>query len=185
MRVSLSRALPVLAIPFVIITQLVACKSNTQNSKTTTASSAVATHAGNRNAPPVNTETPASKPAPIDSNSSAELHTPADGSPERKAILDAVGAELKRKDNFDDAVFDDVESLKVHHGWAYIVADVDDTEGAPYGLVEALLREEGGRWKVSEVFDPPGGGVKEERDARTKFRARYPDAPEDIFPPLP
>jgi hypothetical protein len=174
-----------------LITLFAACKSNANNSNatiTTTTNNSAVINTGNRNTTTTNTETAVSKPAPGNSSntsSSSELHTPPDGSPERKAILDAVSAELKRNDNFDNAVFDDVESLKVHQGWAYIVTDVDDTEGAPYGLVEALLQEQNGRWKVSEVFDAPGGGVKEEREARAKFRARYVDAPDDIFPPMP
>jgi hypothetical protein len=156
-----------------------ACKSNANNSTVTTNQTTTVS----KSSPSASaTSSPSAKPTP-DSTSSSELHTPPDGSPERKAILDAVSAELKRKDNFEKAVFD-VESIKVHNGWAYIVTDVDAPDGEPYGLVEALLQEQGGQWKVSEVFDAPGGGVREERDARAKFRARFANAPDDIFPPM-
>jgi len=182
MKASLPRLLPLLTTCLFIITLCAACKSTANNSNTTT-NSAVTINNSNRNTAPASTESPASKPTPGNASSST-LHTPPDGSSERKAILDAVSAELKRKDDFDNAVYD-VESIKVHNGWAYIVTDVDDKEGSPYGLVEALLQEQSGRWKVSEVFDAPGGGMREERDARAKLRAGYPDAPDDIFPSMP
>lgn len=183
MKASLPRLLPLLTTCLLIIPLCVACKSTANNSNTMTTNSAVIINDSNRHTAPASTESPASKPTPGNASSSS-LHTPPDGSSERKSILDAVSAELKRKDDFDNAVYD-VESVKAHDGWAYIVTDVDDKEGAPYGLVEALLQEQDGRWKVSEVFDAPGGGMKEERDARAKFRAKYPDAPDDIFPPMP
>jgi hypothetical protein len=153
-----------------------ACKSTTNNS-TSTSNSAFGS--ANKSLSPT-TAGPSATPT-LASTSSSELHSPSDGTPERKAILDAVAAELKRKDDFDNAVFD-VESLKVHNGWAYLVSDVDDREGTPYGLVEALVQETAGRWKVAEVLELPGGGAREEKDARAKFRAKYADAPDDIFP---
>ena len=161
---------------FLLVALFAACKSTTNNS-TSTSNSAFGSankSLSTTNAAPSATAAPAS-------TSASELHSPSDGTPERKAILDAVAAELKRKDDFDNAVFD-VESLKVHNGWAYLISDVDDREGTPYGLVEALVQESSGRWKVAEVLELPGGGAREEKEAREKFRAKYAGAPADIFP---
>jgi hypothetical protein len=155
--------------------------SNSDGSNTSSSSSssttATSTTTVNTNKATTNTEAPASTPA---ATGAAALHTPPDGSPERKAILDAVREYLRVKQDFVDAVFDDVETLNVHQGWAYIATDVSAPDNSPYGLVEALLQEQSGRWRVVEVFEYDGSNEQAQWEA---FKSRYTSAPKDIFPP--
>ncbi|HYE14598.1 MAG TPA: hypothetical protein VD968_09180 [Pyrinomonadaceae bacterium] len=90
-------------------------------------------------------------------------HTPAPGSPERKAIADALRApvekELKKKVVFK------IDALKVQDGWAFLRGVPQqpggkkmDYSGTKYAReiaddmfddwICALLRKEGGRWRV-------------------------------------
>jgi hypothetical protein len=162
-----------------------ACKNsatdNVFNSNNGNTTSTTTTTTANTNKATTNVEATANKPAAAETGASAQLHTPPDGSPERKAILDAVSEYLKAKQDFSAAVFDDVETLNVHQGWAYIATDVSAPDNSPYGLVEALLQEQGGgRWRVVEVFEYDGSNEKAQWEA---FKNRYGAAPADIFPP--
>ncbi len=143
---------------------------NGGNSGNTTATNT--TIAVNSNQATVNTATAASN--------KAQLHTPAEDSAERKAILDAVRDYLKSKQDFGGAVFDEVETLNVSRGWAFIATDISAPDNSPYGLVEALLQEQNGRWRVVEIFEYDGSNERGQWEA---FKARYKDAPSDIFPP--
>lgn len=170
----------------IVILLCLACKFTTGTSETNSnnANSSSTSNSNQNAAPNSNRTETATKATPTSSDTQTALHTPPDGSMERKSIEAALRAYLKRKDNFENAVFD-VESLKSHNGWAYIVTDASTADGEEYGMVEAIFLQQGSDWAIKEMFDAPGGGVKEERDARQSFRARYPDAPDDIFPPLP
>jgi hypothetical protein len=157
-----------------------ACKSSTNSSNSNgsnTTSTTTSTTTVNNKAT-TNTDTTASStPSPT---GAAALHTPPDDSPERKAILEAVREYLRVKQDFGDAVFDDVETLNVHQNWAYIATDVSAPDNSPYGLVEALLQEQSGRWRVMEVFEYDGSNEQAQWEA---FKSRYASAPKDIFPP--
>lgn len=161
-----------------------ACKnsanvSNSNNGNAAATNTTTTTVTKNTTTTNANTEAPANKSTSATS-STAELHTPPDGSPERKAILDAVRDYLKSKESFEGAVFDEVEKLNVHQGWAYIATDISAADESPYGLVEALLQEQNGRWRVVEVFEYDGSTEKADWEA---FKSRHADAPKDIFPP--
>jgi hypothetical protein len=170
------------ALPFILLAVSlgVACKNSTNvtvnggNSNPAATTSA----AGNSNGT-TNNEATLNRSTSA-TTSKAELHTPAEDSPERKAILEAVRNYLKSKQDFGGAVFDEVETLNVSRGWAFIATDVSAPDNSPYGLVEALLQERDGRWRVLEIFEYDGSNEQGQWEA---FKARYKDAPGDIFPP--
>jgi hypothetical protein len=114
-----------------------------------------------------------------------EPHTPGKGSPERKAIMDALRPVYSQ---YGEVVFV-VNYLKVHNGWAW--TDVTPlgpdnkavAEGGP-----ALLHYENDAWKVidlSTVPEDPKDPLGPE-DASAGFvrnlRKMHPDIPLDIFP---
>jgi hypothetical protein len=125
---------------------------------------------------------------------SDELHTPAKGSSERQALMDALREEFNNprsgyfRPHRGSIVFV-VNKLNVHNGWAWTYAeprssDASDTFGENNGF---LLHQEGERWKVlklpSMVEDP---NDPENLDYPTKkdverIRKMYPSMPTDIF----
>lgn len=103
-------------------------------------------------------------------------YTPAAGSPERKAILDAYRARWKQGGEIADVVFV-VNDLKVHRGWAWLnVSPQSSNAGQQYEAEQGLLRKRGGRWRVLERT----AGFT---DAYIrKLKKKYPSVPSDIFP---
>ena len=112
---------------------------------------------------------------------SDELHTPAKGSDERQAIMDALRGSQQ-------VVFQ-VNYLKVHNGWCWVDTTPLDkggratAEGGPN-----LLHFENSRWKVmdlSKVPDDPNDPLGPE-DASPTFvknvMKTFPGVPRDIFP---
>ena len=157
-----------------------ACKSGANNANagvTTTSTTTVNT--SRSTTPAGSVTTPASRPAQ-EATPSSGARTPPDGSAERTAILDGVREHLKTKENFPKAVIEDVAYLKVKDGWAYISCFAGGPDGEPYGAIEAVMREQGGRWTVLEVLSYENSTEKADRAA---FRDRHRDAPADIFPP--
>jgi hypothetical protein len=120
------------------------------------------------------------------------LHTPEKGSPERKALMDALREEYKKNSgdqNAGDQVQFLVNFLKVHSGWAWADVTPLDGKGKPVaeGGPQLLHREEGG-WKVmdlSKVPEDPKDPLGAE-DASPGFvrnlQKTYPGVPADIFP---
>ena len=117
-----------------------------------------------------------------------EPHTPAKGSAERKAIMDAIRPTYKGEGSDGQIVFL-VNYLKVHNGWAW--ADVTPlgsdnkpvAEGGP-----AFLHYENQVWKaidLSTIPEDPKDPLGPE-DASPGFirnlRKMYPGVPLDIFP---
>ena len=113
--------------------------------------------------------------------------TPAQGSPERKAILDAVRARLKLKSQFK------VYHLKVNGNWAYFhggeVVDAGDGELQETDLdVKALLQRKpvGGKtsWVVAEIWTLPTDDKLSYKTfvTRARQRQRTANVPADIFP---
>lgn len=120
-------------------------------------------------------------------NNAGKATTPAQGSPERKAILDAVRAHLKLKSQFK------VYHLKVNGNWAYFhggeVVDAGDGELQETDLdVKALLqlKTAGGKtsWVVAEIWTLPTDDKLSYKSfvARARQRQKIANAPADIFP---
>jgi len=120
--------------------------------------------------------------AQTDTDEQAERSsTPSPGSPERRAILDALRMELGHLAG-PDLVFV-VGHLKVHTGWAWIHAFPQSHDGrSRYEDVSALLRKQKGRWSVQHL-ESGGEDCAEELDAGHcgAPAARFPAAPPEIF----
>lgn len=98
------------------------------------------------------------------------IHTPAPGSPERKALLDAARAPLEQR--LRQPVLFAVEQLNAAGDWAFLLARMQgpggqspDFAGTPFEeaakagamsrLYAALLRREHGQWAIkAEVVGP-------------------------------
>lgn len=112
---------------------------------------------------------------------SDELHTPAKGSDERQAIMDALRG--------NQQVVFQVNYLKVHNGWCWVDTTPLDkggratAEGGPN-----LLHFENSRWKVmdlSKVPDDPNDPLGPEDPSPTFIKnvmKTFPGVPRDIFP---
>jgi hypothetical protein len=123
-------------------------------------------------------------------DSSSGVHTPSKGSPERKAIMDALRE--SDKSVFEKPVVYKVNYLKVHNGWAWTdVTPVDDKGQALAEGEQALLHFEKGKWvskDLSKVDDDPNNPLGPEDPSPRYIRnvlKVYPDAPADIFPKKP
>ena len=109
------------------------------------------------------------------------VHTPAKGSAERKAILDALRG--------DQQVVYKVLFFKVHNGWAWL--DVTPLDSKGNAIAEGgpnLLHLENGVWKVldlTKVPEDPNDPLGPE-DASPGFirnlKKTFPGVPGDIFP---
>ena len=125
-----------------------------------------------------------------DTTPTSGVHTPVKGSPERKAIMDALREGDKH--NFDKPVIYKVNYLKVRNGWAWTdVTPLDEKGNALAEGEQALLHYENGRWvskdlsKVAEdPNDPLGPEDPSPRYIRNVLKV-YPEAPPDIFPKRP
>lgn len=107
----------------------------------------------------------------------AAPYTPKPGSPERKAILDALRAPVEREAR-QKVVFHNV-SLKVEKGWAFVHAISMDRAGKKAVLGDldtaGLLRKQNGRWKVLHW------GVAGDIGVVCEAAKKYPQAPRAIF----
>ena len=116
-----------------------------------------------------------------------EIHTPGEGTAERKAILAALHKEYNTGSG--SAVKFKVNYLKVHDGWAWIkVVPLD-----PKGKVEgeewpSLLRNTKGQWKIidliaiAQALNDPIGPMEPSAAFLREVQKRYPGVPSDIFP---
>ena len=113
--------------------------------------------------------------------------TPVQGSPERKAVLDAVRARLKLKSQFK------VYHLKLNGDWAYFhggeVVDAGEGELQETDLdVKALLerKQVAGKsaWVVAEIWTLPTDDQLSYKNfvARSRRRQKATNIPADIFP---
>ena len=117
-----------------------------------------------------------------------EVHTPAEGTAERKGILAALHKEYTTGSG--SAAKFKVNYLKVHDGWAWInVLPLD-----PKGKVEgeewpSLLQNTKGQWKIIDLMaiaqelDDPVGPMEPSAKFLREVQKRYPGVPADIFPP--
>ena len=107
-------------------------------------------------------------------------HTPADGSTEKNAILQATQRALARQGRKNLVLV--VPYLKVHNGWAWIQVNPQSKNGTQhYESQSGLLREKTpNEWTLLEWMPA------EEGTDYTKYfknlKAKYPSAPPDIFP---
>jgi hypothetical protein len=123
----------------------------------------------------------------ISAQNQSALHTPAKGSPERKAIMDAL-RDNSLKQSGQRVVFQ-VNYIKVHQGWAWAdVTPLDDkgkaiAEGGP-----ALLHDDKGAWVVIDLSvvaddpDDPLGPMDPTPLYIKNVQKQYPGVPTDIFP---
>lgn len=113
------------------------------------------------------------------------VHVPKPGSAERKAIMDAIRLDTKAAFKGKDVVFL-VAHLKVHNGWAWVMAEPQDRKSGQ-GLADGgewLLQLKNGSWKciqfaeILEAFYEDGRGYD---DFVKKIRKTRPEIPADIF----
>lgn len=115
-----------------------------------------------------------------------QLHTPAKGSPERQAILDAVRDEYK--EGADHPADFKVNYLKVHNGWAWINVTPLDANGKPVAEPAPLLYyNDNGKWTPKDLVDV---GLNDDtdhgpHDPSPKYikalQQKYPGIPTDII----
>ena len=106
-------------------------------------------------------------------------HTPADGSAERNAILQAVHHALAHQGRKNLML--DVPYLKVHNGWAWIQVNPKSADGRQhYESQSGLLQQTGSKWTLLEWM-PAEEGTDYTKYFQ-KLKAKYPSAPPDIFP---
>ena len=135
-----------------------------------------------------------SDPPAIGNDINDDLHTPAKGTAERQAIMDALRAEFdNRRGSFytphRGAITFVVNRLQVHNGWAWMngypqSSDPQDSFGEYSGF---LLHSQDGRWgvmrlppMVNDPNDPENLDYPSRRDVE-KIRQKFPTAPSDIF----
>jgi hypothetical protein len=134
-----------------------------------------------------------SEPA-VDSQVADDLHTPAKGTSERQALMDAL------REAFDNprsgyyrphrgSIVFVVNKLNVHNGWAWTYAeprssDAGDSFGENSGF---LLHQEGEQWKVMKLppmvedqNDPENLDYPTRKDVE-RIRKVYPSIATDIF----
>lgn len=122
-----------------------------------------------------------------------KLHTPAEGSAEREAILNGLRRHWQSTRNPDDGkpykgtITFRVSYLKVHNGWAWVYAEPrssNPTEGFPEnsGL---LLQLKAGRWeamKLPPMDDNGDGAFNPSPSDLVRIRKMYPMIAADIIP---
>ena len=127
-------------------------------------------------------------PITVLSQASDQVHTPPEGSTDRKAILDALRRNYSEPHK--GRLTFSVRYLKEHGGWAWVCADVNSSDpadelGENNGF---LLHKVSKGWKVMErppmVNDPddPEGLEYPHRADIQKLKSTYPTMPIDIFP---
>lgn len=108
-----------------------------------------------------------------------QAHTPAKRSPERTRIITGVKASLAKQGR--QHVVLEIPYLKVHSGWAWIQVNPQSADGTQhYESQSGLLQEKAQQWILLEWMPSEEG-----TDAKAyfkKLKAKYPQAPADIFP---
>jgi hypothetical protein len=121
------------------------------------------------------------------SRTTDQLRTPAKGSPERQAILDAVREEYKEGE--DHPAEFQVNYLKVHNGWAWIDVTPLNESGKPVADPAPLLfYNDKGKWTAKDLNDVPTIGDDDAgpHDPGPKYikalQKKYAGLPSDIIP---
>jgi len=103
--------------------------------------------------------------------------TPEKGSPERKAIFDAV-----RKFRKTPSEVYIPSGFTVMKGWAYVSAPDPNDPEVDTAAFEYVLRKTGSSWKVvDQISHVEGTDYKKERK---RIKRRFPSVPMAIFPEL-
>jgi hypothetical protein len=125
--------------------------------------------------------------APAQNATADSVHTPAAGTAERKAILDALHAEYTTGSG--SAVKFLVKHIKVHQGWAWINVVPLDKNGTPEGDEwPSLLRLNNGKWTIIDLiaiaqpFEESEGPRSPSPRFLRAVQKKYPSVPGDIFP---
>lgn len=115
------------------------------------------------------------------------LHTPGEGTAERKAILATLHEEYTTGSG--SAAKFKVNYLKVHDGWAWINVTPLDPKGKVEGEEwPSLLQQTKGQWKIIDLMaiaralDDPVGPMEPSPAFLRAVQKRYPGVPIDIFP---
>jgi len=112
-----------------------------------------------------------------------EVCTPAPGSAERRAILDAMRMKVKALHQLD--VIFMVKTMKVSNGWAWVHTIPRSKDGSSmYEDFYALLHKENGRWKIAEIpcTEPDNPECLESPGYFRKLAHRFPAMPGFILP---
>lgn len=119
------------------------------------------------------------------SQDASRTYTPRPGTPERKAILDAVRARLAIKNQFE------VDHMKVSREWAFFRGNAlvfEQGEKLEVDSVMALLKQvkKGGKraWQVEQIWSLGKDSDQPMENYLEAFRKRQQDdlIPADIFP---
>jgi len=122
-----------------------------------------------------------------------KLHTPAEGSAERTAVLDGLRRHWQTTRNPDNGktyrgkITFQVNYLKAHKGWAWVYAEPRSSlpkEGFPENS-GFLLQIKAGRWEVMKLpsMDDNGDGAFNPSPADVaRIRKMYPSVAVDIIP---
>lgn len=124
--------------------------------------------------------------APVLAAQTGSPHTPARGSAERMAIMDAMRAHRRQFDS--QAVIFVVSYLRVQNGWAWLTVAPQSPDGRQhYEEESALLRLRSGQWRVVEEMPAFGEreGTPDEEDCAwfAHLRRRFPGLPVAVLPP--
>ena len=133
----------------------------------------------------VSTSTYASE-VKVQSATKTGTYTPAKGSEDRKAIMDALRVVIRKMSGLE--VIFVVRHLKINKGWAWVETDPESADGKNhYQPMVGLLHKKNGRWTYIE--GPPEFAICEEDpdcvDTARYFKKlvrKYPAASPDIFP---
>ena len=106
-------------------------------------------------------------------------HTPAEGSAERNAIIQATQHALARQGRKNLVLV--VPYLKVHNGWALIQVNPQSADGKQrYESQSGLLQQTTKGWTLLEWMPAEEG--TDYKKYFNNLKAKYPAAPADIFP---
>ncbi len=120
--------------------------------------------------------------APVFAQSSppGKTYTPKPGSKERKAIMDALRKPVTNR--VKKPIIFQVGSLKVRDGWAFFQGIAQNKNGSQlsdkhlWGETSALLRKQGGAWKVLHW------GFATDPSVADAAKQKFPRAPKSIYP---
>ncbi len=138
--------------------------------------------------------TPSTQPAPptVTWPVADTLHTPPEGSAERRALMDALREYYKGRQEFPGQTHRGhltfhVLYLKVHSGWAWTYAEPRSSDPRDRFAENSgyVLHLKDGRWKVMKLptMDDNGDGDRDPsaRDVE-RIKKMYPSIPTDIIP---
>lgn len=109
-------------------------------------------------------------------------YTPAPGSPERRAIMDALRGLMEELTGLK-LIFV-VRHLKVKGNWAWLEVEPQSPDGQKrYEPLCALLKGDSGYWEVAELPSTEEDSPVWQPGFARSLQARFPGVPLEIFPP--